>query len=82
VREQARALLGGDIAFTTRLPNYPRPICLALDSLYREGVGFRAGVDVRLDGARAAHRGSRRPRFRAVTPGYPFYGRDHHVAAG
>src|SRR6185436_1871658 len=40
VREQARALLGGDVAFTTRLPNYPRPIILALDSLNREGVGL------------------------------------------
>src|SRR6188472_1299615 len=40
VREQARALLGGDVALTTRLQNYPRPIILALDSLNREGVGL------------------------------------------
>src|SRR5918996_5974849 len=40
VREQARALLGGDISLTTRPPNYPRPIVYALDSPNREGVGL------------------------------------------
>ena len=38
VREQARALLGGDISLTTRLPNYPKPVIYALDSLNHEGV--------------------------------------------
>src|SRR5258708_27960833 len=40
VREQARALLGGDISLTSRLPNYPKSIVYALDSLNREGVGL------------------------------------------
>src|SRR3954463_880039 len=74
VREQARALLGGDISLTTRLPNYPRPIVYALDSLNREGVGlaqvstFSSMAMVQRTG------GTRLSQIRAVTPGYPFYG--------
>src|SRR6476620_8810769 len=37
VREQARALLGGDISLTSRQP-YPKSFVAALDSLRREGV--------------------------------------------
>src|SRR5512141_2205386 len=38
VREQARALLGGDLALTSRTP-YTTPVLTALDSLRHEGVG-------------------------------------------
>ncbi len=38
VREQARALLGGDIALTSRTA-YTKPVVAALDSLRKEGVG-------------------------------------------
>jgi len=38
VREQARALLGGDIALSTR-DSFAAPVRVALDSLRREGVG-------------------------------------------
>src|SRR4051812_29037432 len=74
VREQARALLGGDIAFSTRLPNYPRPIIYALDSLNREGVGL-AQVSTFASMAMVQRTGGTRlSQIRAVTPGYPFYG--------
>src|ERR671920_425842 len=74
VREQARALLGGDIALTTRLQTYPRPIILALDSLHREGVGL-AQVSTFASMALVQRTGGTRlSQVRAVTPGYPFYG--------
>jgi putative ABC transport system permease protein len=38
VREQARALLGGDIALTSRQP-FPRTLTARLDSLKAKGVG-------------------------------------------
>ncbi|HEU4721672.1 MAG TPA: ABC transporter permease, partial [Gemmatimonadaceae bacterium] len=74
VREQARALLGGDVALSTRQQNYPRPIILALDSLNREGVGL-AQVSTFASMALAQRTGGTRlAQIRAVTPGYPFYG--------
>jgi putative ABC transport system permease protein len=74
VREQARALLGGDISLTTRLPNYPKPVIYALDSLNREGVklaqvstfGSMALIE------RTGH--TRLSQVRAVTDLYPLYG--------
>ena len=74
VREQARALLGGDISLTTRLPNYPKPIVYALDSLNREGVGL---AQVSSFGSmalveRTGH--TRLSQIRAVTERYPLYG--------
>ena len=74
VREQARALLGGDISLTTRLPNYPRPIVYALDSLNREGVGL-AQVSTFSSMALLARTGhTRLAQIRAVTERYPLYG--------
>ncbi|PYP76189.1 MAG: hypothetical protein DMD35_19270 [Gemmatimonadetes bacterium] len=74
VREQARALLGGDISITTRLPSYPTPIILALDSLHHEGVGL-AQVSTFASMALVPRTGATRlSQIRAVTPGYPFYG--------
>jgi len=74
VREQARALLGGDISLTTRLPNYPRPIVYALDSLNREGVGL-AQVSTFSSMALLERTGhTRLAQIRAVTERYPLYG--------
>jgi putative ABC transport system permease protein len=74
VREQARALLGGDVALTTRQQTYPRPIVLVLDSLHREGVGL-AQVSTFASMALVQRTGGTRlAQIRAVTPGYPFYG--------
>ena len=73
VREQARALLGGDIALTSRAP-YTKPVVAALDSLRTEGVGvtditsFTSMALVQRTGL------TRLSQIDAVTPGYPFYG--------
>jgi putative ABC transport system permease protein len=73
VREQARALLGGDMALTAR-QNFPKPIVAGLDSLRAKGVGitdvttFASMALVQRTGA------TRLAQIRAVTAGYPFYG--------
>jgi putative ABC transport system permease protein len=74
VREQARALLGGDVAISTRLQTYPEPVIYALDSLKREGIGL-AQVSTFASMALVQRTGGTRlSQVRAVTPGYPFYG--------
>ena len=73
VREQARSLLGGDIALTSRTA-YTRPVRAALDSLRAEGVGI---TDVTSFTSMALVQRSgltRLAQIQAVTPGYPFYG--------
>ena len=73
VREQARSLLGGDIALTSRTA-YTRPVRAALDSLRAEGVGV---TDVTTFASMALVQRSgltRLAQIQAVTPGYPFYG--------
>ena len=73
VREQARSLLGGDIALTSRTA-YSRPVRAALDSLRAEGVGI---TDVTSFTSMALVQRSgltRLAQIQAVTPGYPFYG--------
>ena len=73
VREQARALLGGDIALSTR-QDFPRAIRDSIAALRREGVGvtevttFASMALVQRTGA------TRLAQIRGVTPGYPFYG--------
>ncbi|MDB4918010.1 MAG: putative rane protein [Gemmatimonadetes bacterium] len=73
VREQARALLGGDIALNSRAP-YSKAVIAGLDSLRREGIGvtdvtsFASMAIVQRTGL------TRLAQIDAVTPGYPFYG--------
>jgi putative ABC transport system permease protein len=73
VREQARSLLGGDIALNSRTA-YTQPVLAALDSLRREGVGvtdvtsFASMALVQRTGL------TRLAQIQAVQPGYPFYG--------
>ena len=73
VREQARALLGGDIALSSRAA-YTKPVLAALDSMRKEGVGvtdvtsFASMALVQRTGL------TRLAQIQAVTPGYPFYG--------
>lgn len=73
VREQARSLLGGDIALSSRTA-YTKPVLVALDSLRREGVGvtdvtsFASMALVQRTGL------TRLAQIQAVSPGYPFYG--------
>ena len=73
VREQARALLGGDISLTSRQPFTPR-VSAALDSMRARGVTY---ADITTFGSMALVERTGRTRLaqiRAVTPGYPFYG--------
>ncbi|MES2178316.1 MAG: FtsX-like permease family protein [Gemmatimonadota bacterium] len=73
VREQARALLGGDIALSSRAA-YTKPVQAALDSLRAEGTGV-ADVTSFASMALVARTGmTRLSQIQAVTPGYPFYG--------
>ena len=74
VREQARALLGGDVAISTRQQVYPEKVIHLLDSLKREGIGL-AQVSTFASMALVQRTGGTRlSQVRAVTPGYPFYG--------
>ncbi|HEY5440708.1 MAG TPA: FtsX-like permease family protein [Gemmatimonadaceae bacterium] len=73
VREQARSLLGGDIALSSHTA-YTKPVLAALDSLRTEGVGV---TDVTSFASMALVQRSgltRLAQIQAVTPGYPFYG--------
>lgn len=73
VREQARSLLGGDIALSSHTA-YTKPVLAALDSLRAEGVGV---TDVTSFASMALVQRSgltRLAQIQAVTPGYPFYG--------
>ena len=73
VREQARALLGGDISLTSRQP-FSKRVTAALDSMRGRGVAY---ADVTTFGSMALVDRTGRTRLaqiRAVTPGYPFYG--------
>ena len=73
VREQARSLLGGDIALSARAA-YTKPVLAALDSLRHEGVGV---TDVTSFASMALVQRSgltRLAQIQAVQPGYPFYG--------
>ena len=73
VREQARSLLGGDMALSSRAA-YTKPVLAALDSLRHEGVGvtdvtsFASMALVQRTGL------TRLAQIQAVTPGSPFYG--------
>ena len=73
VREQARSLLGGDMALSSRAA-YTKPVLAALDSMRTEGVGVTE-VTTFASMALVPRSGlTRLARIQAVTPGYPFYG--------
>jgi putative ABC transport system permease protein len=81
VREQARALLGGDISVSSR-QDFPKPVLAAFDSLRREGVGV-AMVSTFASMALVERTGATRlAQIRAVSPGYPFYGEITTAPAG
>ncbi|HET7186568.1 MAG TPA: FtsX-like permease family protein, partial [Gemmatimonadaceae bacterium] len=73
VREQARALLGGDISLTSRQP-YSKSLIAALDSLKRSGVGVADVTTFTSMALVERTGGTRLSQIRGVTPGYPFYG--------
>ena len=73
VREQARTLLGGDIALSTRT-TFPRAVADSMRALERQGARtaevttFASMALVQRTGA------TRLAQIRGVTDGYPFYG--------
>jgi putative ABC transport system permease protein len=73
VREQARALLGGDIALTSRQP-FPKSLVARLDSLKTQGVGVADVTTFTSMALLERTGGTRLAQIRGVTPGYPFYG--------
>ena len=81
VREQARALLGGDIALSTR-QDFPRAIRDSMAALRREGAGV-AEVTTFASMALVQRTGNTRlAQIRGVTEGYPFYGQILTAPAG
>ena len=73
VREQARSLLGGDIALNSRAA-YTKPVLAVLDSLRKEGVGVADITSFASMALVARTGGTRLAQIEAVTPGYPFFG--------
>ena len=73
VREQARSLLGGDIALSSRTP-YTPVVTAALDSMRREGVGVSDVTSFVSMALLPRTSMTRLSQVEAVTPGYPFYG--------
>lgn len=73
VREQARGLLGGDIALSTRT-DFPKPVLDSMRALEREGAQT-ATVTTFASMALVERTGATRlAQIRGVTAGYPFYG--------
>src|SRR5690606_33404876 len=73
IREQSRAILGGDLAFSARQAFAP-PVVALFDSLRTAGVPVEQ-VTTFASMATVPSRGSTRlSQVRAVTAGYPLYG--------
>lgn len=73
IREQSRALLGGDLAFTSRTA-FPAPVDSLFDSLRTTGVEFARQVTFGSMAQLKRTGGTRLSQVRAVTRNYPFYG--------
>ena len=73
VREQSRALLGGDLGLGARVPFVPAVDSL-LDSLARGGTGVARVTTFASMGLVPRTGQTRLVQVRAVTPNYPFYG--------
>jgi putative ABC transport system permease protein len=74
VREQSRALLGGDVAFGARQGDFSPRADSLLDSLSRTGVRFARQTTFASMGLVERSGGTRLVQVRAVTPEFPFYG--------
>ncbi|MCU0624840.1 MAG: ABC transporter permease, partial [Gemmatimonadaceae bacterium] len=73
IREQSRALLGGDLAFTSRT-KFPAPVDSLFDSLATTGVEFARQITFGSMAQLQRTGGTRLSQIRAVTGNYPFYG--------
>jgi putative ABC transport system permease protein len=73
VHEQSRALLGGDVAATRRMPTTKKMNDL-LDSLSKAGVPSVTATNFASMALVVRSGGTRLVQVHAVSPGYPFYG--------
>lgn len=73
IREQSRALLGGDLAFTSRA-RFPAAADSMLDSLRGAGATFATQVTFGSMATVPRTGATRLAQVRAVTANYPFYG--------
>src|SRR6185369_4260002 len=74
VREQSRALLGGDVAFGARQGPFTPKADSILDSLRAGGIRIARQTTFASMGLVERSGGTRLVQVRAVTPEYPFYG--------
>jgi len=74
VRDQSRALLGGDAALTSGDPYTPR-LQHVLDSVRARGIAEAQSTNFASMALVLRSGNTRLVQVRAVTPGYPFYGR-------
>jgi putative ABC transport system permease protein len=74
VREQSRALLGGDVAFGARQGPFTPKADSLLDSLRGAGIRLARQTTFASMGLVERTGGTRLVQVRAVTPEYPFYG--------
>lgn len=81
IREQSRALLGGDLAFSSRQAFPPRADSL-LDSLDLSGIPVARVVSFTSMALVPSNGHTRLAQVRAVTEGYPFYGEVITAPAG
>jgi putative ABC transport system permease protein len=73
VRDQSRALLGGDASLTSG-DRYTPKVVRVLDSLQRSGIGEARSTNFASMALVPRSGGTRLVQVRAVSPGYPFYG--------
>ncbi len=73
IREQSRALLGGDLAFTSRA-KFPAKVDSLIDSLKATGTEFATQITFGSMASIPRTGGTRLSQVRAVTNNYPFYG--------
>ena len=74
VREQSRALLGGDVSFGARQGDFTPKADSRLDSLRHTGIRFARQTTFASMGLVERSGGTRLVQVRAVTPEFPFYG--------
>jgi putative ABC transport system permease protein len=73
VREQARALLGGDLALVSR-DTFPAPALQLFDSLSRTGIGVARQTTFATMAVAGDTTAMRLVQVRGVTAGFPWYG--------
>lgn len=73
VHDQARSLVGGDIALSPR-DSLPRDVSRTLDSLAARGTGVATQTSFISMASGGSASALRLVQVRAVTPGYPFFG--------